>query len=214
MTYRLLFAFATVLLIQFPGRTSNNESCDTNWNFQSGDALCISTVPDTGFPNGIYQIHGNGNVDLPMLGTVKVVPSQKDSFELLIRLAYVHYIKDPNILVHRMIRVSLLGGFIKPGLYWISPETTLWNAVYMAGGPMHEDGIKKMRWERNGKIVKRKLVHDFESGKTLNEMGFNSGDQISVTSRSKKSPWEVMLQDVIPVLSFVIAIVTSVSIRR
>jgi protein involved in polysaccharide export with SLBB domain len=214
MKHRLMFAFVTVLLIQFPGRASNNESCDTNWNFQSGDALCISALPDTGFPNGIYQIHRNGNVDLPMLGSVKVVPSQRDSFQLLVKQAYVQYLRDPHIQVNRMIRVSLLGGFIKPGLYWICPETTLWNAIYMAGGTINEDGIKKMRWERNGKIVKKKLVTDFESGKTLDEMGFNSGDQISVTSRSKRSPLEIVLQDVIPVLSFVIAIVTTVSVRN
>lgn len=214
MTRRLIFAFLTLWLIQFPSRALNFESYDTNWNFQSGDALRITAVPDTGFPNGIYQIHRNGNVDLPMLGIVKVVPSRKDSFELLIRQGYVQYIKDPNIQVHRMIRVSLLGGFIKPGLYWISPEATLWNSIYMAGGTINEDGIKKMRWERNGKIVKRKLISDFESGKTLDEMGFKSGDQISVTSRSKKSSWEIILQDVMPVLSFVIAIVTTVSVRR
>jgi protein involved in polysaccharide export with SLBB domain len=214
MKSRLLLVIVTTLIFQSPGNPLDNEICDTNWNFQPGDALRISAAPDTGFPNGIYQIHTNGYVDLPMLGTVKVVPSQRDSIELFVKQGYVNFIRDPHIQVDRVIRVSLLGGFIKPGLYWISPETTLWNAVYMAGGPMREDGIKKMRWERNGKIVKKKLITDFESGKTLEEMGFNSGDQISVTARTKRSTWEIVIQDVIPIASFVMAIVTTASIRR
>jgi protein involved in polysaccharide export with SLBB domain len=214
MKSRLLLVIVTTLIFQSPGNPLDNENCDTNWNFQPGDALRISAAPDTGFPNGIYQIHTNGYVDLPMLGTVKVVPSQRDSIELFVKQGYVNFIRDPHIQVDRVIRVSLLGGFIKPGLYWISPETTLWNAVYMAGGPMREDGIKKMRWERNGKIVKKKLITDFESGKTLEEMGFNSGDQISVTARTKRSTWEIVIQDVIPIASFVMAIVTTASIRR
>lgn len=214
MKSQLLFVFVMTLIYLSSGDPQNNENCDVNWNFLPGDAIRISAVPDTGFPNGVYQIHTNGYVDLPMLGTVKIVPSQRDSFELFVKQGYVQFIRDPHIQVERVIRVSILGGFIKPGLYWISPETTLWNAIYMAGGTTREDGIKKMRWERDGKIVKKKLISDFESGKTLKEMGFNSGDQISVTARPKRSTWEIMLQDVIPIASFVMAIVTTASIRR
>jgi protein involved in polysaccharide export with SLBB domain len=214
MKSRLLFVFVMTLIFRSPGGALNDENCATNWNFQPGDAIRISAVPDTGFPNGIYQIHTNGYVDLPMLGTVKVVPSQRDSFQSFVKQGYVQFIRDPHIQVERVIRVSILGGFIKPGLYWISPETTLWNAIYMAGGTTREDGIKKMRWERDGKIMKRKLITDFESGKTLEEMGFNSGDQISVTARTKRSTWEIIVQGVIPIASFVLAIATTASIRR
>jgi protein involved in polysaccharide export with SLBB domain len=208
MKHKPLFVLVTMLFIQYSTQALDNKCCDVNWNFQCGDALGISAIPDTGFPNGIYQINKNGFVDLPMLGPVKVTQTKRDSFEMFIRSAYVSYVNDPNIQIRRLIRVSILGGFIKPGLYWISTETSLWNAVYIAGGTTSEDGVKKMRWERNGKTVKKSLIEDFQSGKTLDEMGFSSGDQISVNSRSKKSTWEFVLQDVIPILSFAITIVT------
>jgi protein involved in polysaccharide export with SLBB domain len=181
----------------------------SNWTFQTGDAIGISTTPDTGFPNGIYEINEYGCVNLPIIGTVNVNQIQKDSFNLLVKNAYIDYLRGPNLQIRHLIRISLLGGFLKPGLYWISPESTLWNAIYMAGGTIREDGIKKIRWERNGSLVKKTLVEDFQSGKTLRQLGFKSGDQISVTANQKLSGWDSFLKNVVPILSLAITCATA-----
>jgi protein involved in polysaccharide export with SLBB domain len=186
-----------------------------NWNFQSGDAVSISTSPDTGFPNGIYIINEHGCVDLPIVGLVNISQTKKDSFDMLIKDTYIGYVKGPYLKTHRLMRISMLGGFAKPGLYWISPEATLWNAVYMAGGPMREDGITKMKWERGDQLIKKGMATDFQSGKTLDQLGFESGDQISVTARQKLTPWEIFLQNVVPVLSLSItAVVAAASLKN
>lgn len=186
-----------------------------NWNFQSGDAVSISTSPDTGFPNGIYIINEHGCVDLPIVGLVNISQTKKDSFDMLVKDTYIGYVKGPYLKTHRLMRISMLGGFAKPGLYWISPDATLWNAVYMAGGPMREDGITKMRWERGDGLIKKGMASDFQSGKTLDQLGFESGDQISVTARQKLTPWEIFLQNVVPVLSLSItAVVAAASLSK
>ena len=204
-----------LLLIAAPIPAQGLSESQVNWKFQSGDAVSISTSPDTGFPNGIYIINEYGCLDLPIAGLVNITKTQKDSFDLIIKDTYIGYIKGPYLKTNRLMRISMLGGFAKPGLYWIRPEATLWNAVYMAGGPVREDGIKKMQWERDGKFVKKGLASDFQSGKTLDQLGFESGDQISVTARQKLTGWEIFLRDVIPVLSLTItAVVAAASIRN
>jgi protein involved in polysaccharide export with SLBB domain len=202
---------STTLLISSQELRSDN----VNWNFQSGDAVSISTLPDTGFPNGIYIINEHGCVDLPIVGLVNISQTKKDSFDMLIKDTYIGYVKGPYLKTHRLMRISMLGGFAKPGLYWISPEATLWNAVYIAGGPMREDGIARMKWERGDKLIKKGMASDFQSGKTLVQLGFESGDQISVTARQKLTPWEIFIQNVVPVLSLSItAVVAAASLRN
>jgi protein involved in polysaccharide export with SLBB domain len=214
---RLIIAtiFVASLSISICTQTQDLRSSQVNWNFQSGDAVSISTSPDTGFPNGIYIINENGCVDLPIVGLVNISQTKKDSFDMLIKDTYIGYVKGPYLKTHRLIRISMLGGFAKPGLYWINPDATLWNAVYLAGGPTREDGINRMRWERGDQLVKKGMASDFQSGKTLNQLGFESGDQISVTARQKLTPWEIFLQNVVPVLSLSItAVVAAASLRN
>jgi protein involved in polysaccharide export with SLBB domain len=204
-----LYCILALLFISKPGIGMVKNQYESNWNFQGGDAVDISTLPDTSFLNGIYVVNEHGYVNLPIIGYVNIQQIPKDSFDILLKKVYIDYLHGPNLQTSHMIRISLLGGFYKPGLYWISPEATLWNAIYMAGGTIREDGIKKMYWERGDKRIKKSLMHEFQSGKTLRELGFESGDQISVTNTQKYSAWESFVKNVVPILSLTITAVTA-----
>ena len=56
----------------------------------------------------------------------------------------------------------------------------MWQLIQRGGGTTLEDGLKKMQWERNKKTVQKNLIPYFESGNSLSQIGFQSGDQICV----------------------------------
>jgi protein involved in polysaccharide export with SLBB domain len=174
--------------------------------FNPGEAIKISIYPDSMlFLNGFYHIDNNYNIDLPILGLVSLKDRSRTDFINLLKKEYSDYLRYPNINVTPYIRVSFFGGFYRPGLYWIEPRSTLWDAVQMAGGVAREDGLKKIRWERNGTIVSNNIITPFQTGTSLSNMGFRSGDQLCVTTKPKVVFWDVFRTDIMPVLSFTLS---------
>ncbi len=203
--WQIIFA----LLIVFSMAQAQNEvpmpNMDPDWPqypFTPGDGLLISTLPDTNsFLNGTYAIDDRGYVELPIIGKVQVSKMTIKQFIQFLRKNYESYLRFPNIYVKPLVRVSLLGGFVRPGLYYVDINSSLWDVINMAGGTLSEDGIYDMKWERNHKEKTDKLVKYFESGISLKKMGFKSGDILWTPSPTRRRFWD-KVRDVMPILTF------------
>lgn len=154
--------------------------------FIPGDAVKISTFPDTSsFLNNIFPIDDQGFVELPIKGKVRISHMSVDEFTQYIKTNFRDYLRYPTIYVKPLIRVSVLGGVPSPGLYYFDPDYSLWALIKLCGGTLDEDGLKDMRWKRDGKNVKKNLIPYLQSGVSLRAIGFKSGDQIWVKSPGK-----------------------------
>lgn len=179
--------------------------------FRPGDALLITTYPDSaGFPSGFYPIDGEGYADFPIIGYVKVTGMSADELAKLLADKYVDFMRYPHMSIRPLIRVALNGGFYRPGLYWLNPHSTLWQTVQIAGGTQRMDGFKMLKWERDRKVLNNDLVHLLQEGKSLYQIGFRTGDQITVIQQPQRTGWEIFRSDVLPVLSFTISTAVSV----
>ncbi len=154
--------------------------------FTPGDGVWISTFPDTiSFLHGVFSIDDQGYVELPIVGKVKISHMSKLEFEDYIKQEFRDYLRFPNIKVKPMIRLSVLGGIPRPGFYYFDQDRSLWDVLYRVGGTMDEDGLKDMRWERDGKVIEDDLVPYLEKGISLRRMRFQSGDQVWVKTPGK-----------------------------
>jgi len=154
--------------------------------FIPGDAIEISVFPDTtSFLNNVYPIDGAGYVFLPKIGKTKITDKSQEEFTNFLKEVYRKDLRFPYIKVRPLIRISVLGGVQKPGLYFIDPDYSLWNVIQLVGGTLNEDGLKKMKWERDKKVVKDNLIPFLQSGVSLGEIGLKSGDQIWVPSPNR-----------------------------
>lgn len=182
-----------------------------NYKLIPGDGIKISVYPDTThFINGIFKISSDGYVDLPIIGCIKVTDRSCEELNADLKKRYIDYLNFPNIQITPQIRVTTIGGFRAPGLYWVHPYDGLWDVIQTAGGPARSDGIEKLKWVRSGEELKKdSLIQSFQSGESLTEMGFRSGDQLTLTSNPERRGIEVFLQDVVPILSFVLSSVAT-----
>ncbi len=170
--------------------------------FTKGDAVRIAVFQDSlHFVNGIYHIDDDGCVFLPIVGKVKIDTMPERNFSLYLNSVYLQFLRYPTVQVLPLMRLSLLGGFSKPGLFYISPSASLWEAIAMAGGPAREDGIKKITWERSGQTVSNNLLASIQSGASLKTIGIQSGDQLWVTHVPKRDGWEIFTTGVLPIIS-------------
>lgn len=181
--------------------TDNGTSSDEK--FVPGDGVKIKLPLDSNsFLDGIYAIDKNGYINLPIIGKYKVVSVSPVEFTSYIQKSYEQYLRYPEVQITPLIRVSLLGGFVRPGLYYVDPKNSLWDLISLAGGTTHEVGLSKIRWERDRhQISSRDLIYAFEKGQSLEEIGFKSGDQI-ITPNDPQSFWDIFFKDVLPLGTF------------
>lgn len=202
-----------IILLQFSNLFSEDNQC-CNYDLKPGDGIKISIYPNTDhFINGIYKISSEGYADLPIVGCVKVTDRPCDELNTDLKKRYIDYLNFPNIQITPQIRVATVGGFRTPGLYWAHPFDGLWDVVQNAGGPVRSDGIEKIKWVRSGEELSDTLIKSFEKGESLTEMGFKSGDQLTLTIVPERRGIDVFLHDVVPVFSFVLStLATSASL--
>ncbi len=176
--------------------------------FVPGDAVFISTFPDTtSFLNNIFPIDDRGYVELPILGKVKISQMSEAEFKQFLKENFQDYLRYPYIYIKPMIRVSVLGGVFRPNFYYVDPHQSLWEVLYMAGGTIDEDGLKQMRWERDGKVIEDNLIPYLQNGTSLKAMGFRSGDQIWVRTPTKPTLVEEIMRYT-PLVTMAVTITT------
>jgi polysaccharide export outer membrane protein len=163
-----------------------------------GEAIRIYAFPDTSsFVNGFYPVDGKGRIYLPIIGKMDVSGMSEKTLVDTLKAQYINYLRFPNLQVRRLIRISLLGGFQRPGLYYIDPDYSLWDAVCQTGGTTREDGLLRMTWERDRKVVTHDIIPLYQSGQPLSSVGFRSGDQLCTPVDPKNNWWNLVVKDAI-----------------
>lgn len=190
---------------------NSNSASDVTQNssvlFKPGDGLGVSTFPDTtSFLNNVFAIDENGYVDFPIVGNVNVSQMSEEDIVKFIRNNFKNYTRSPNVFVKPMLRVNVIGGFIRPGLYYADYNSSFWDLIRTAGGPSREDGIRNMEWERDGSSVESDLTMYVQNAVSLKTMGMQSGDLIWAPSPDAESFLDVAVRTILPILGFVTSV--------
>ncbi len=174
-----------------------------SYPFVPGDAISISTFPDTtSFLNNVFAIDDAGMVEFPILGKFRITGMSIPELQEFLKAQFKAYLRYPNVIVKPMIRVSILGGVPNPGLYYVDEQNSLWEVMKMAGGTSMEEGLTELHWERNHDEVIDDLIPYFQSGISLRQMGFKSGDQLWTPSERPRTFTEIFSTQIMPLITF------------
>lgn len=196
--FQWLMAGVVLLSGSFSGVSHAQSGRELQWSesakpltiFQPGDAVRIQIwelYQEESRRNlnlsGDYPINPEGFVIMPVIGEVRV--KGLTVYELIQSLQEKlrAYLRDPLVYVRPLIRVTMQGEFNRPGSYRVDPSSSLWDLVALAGGPTAYCNLERMRMERGGEIVIKRLLESFERAYSLEEVGIESGDQIIAPPR-------------------------------
>lgn len=87
--------------------------------------------------SGEFQLDGNGNIRLPLIGMTRAVGYTQGGLEAALRAALVpNYLRNPriNVEITSYRPIYVVGAVQKPGQYSYVNNMTLLNAVALAGG--------------------------------------------------------------------------------
>ena len=123
--------------------------------------------------SGVEKVNSRGYIRMPLLGPVKVAGlTREEAEDLLAELYSQQYLQDPqvniDIIDYASRQVTLIGAVEQPGVYPLKGQTTLLQALAMAGGLERladEEEIVVFRSNADGEVVGYQVnLDDITSG--------------------------------------------------
>jgi polysaccharide export outer membrane protein len=115
---------------------ANGPQVEGGYTLGPGDRVKITIFNEPEL-SGEYQLDGNGNIRLPLIGMMRAAGYTAGGLEGWIRAALVpNYVREPriNVEITGYRPIYVVGAVVKPGQYSYVSDMTLAQAVAMAGG--------------------------------------------------------------------------------
>lgn len=147
--------------------------------FKPGDIIYVKVWRNPDLTDTFY-VDSDTVIDFPLIGIIKVNNLDQESLEETLRTRYALYIQQPHITVTKLLKVSILGEVRKPGVYYLKNTDQILEALATAGGATDKANLKKAKLRRGTKVIKINLYEAIEKGKTITDVGLQSGDVLYV----------------------------------
>jgi protein involved in polysaccharide export with SLBB domain len=171
--------------------SSMNLATPQNYTLGPGDVVNVDvwgasqeTVSETISPDGTITIEDIGVIQLGGLS----VSQAKARLKRVLGPRYQGSKIDLTVGQTRTITVSVMGEVKMPGTFTMSAFATVYNALYMAGGPNEIGTLRNVKVYRKGKLISNVDVYDFLlNGKLSGDVRLQDNDVITV------SPYESLV---------------------
>jgi len=171
--------------------SSMNLATPQNYVLGPGDAVNVDiwgasqeSVTETVSPDGTITIEGIGVIKLGGLS----VSQAKAKLKRVLGPRYQGSSIELTLGQTRTITISVMGEVKVPGTYTMSAFATVYNALYMAGGPNEIGTLRNVKVYRKGRLLSNVDVYDFLlNGKLSGDVRLQDNDVITV------SPYEALV---------------------
>lgn len=151
-------------------------------------------------------IRKDGKVHLPVVGAIQAEGSTLTEFEDRLRSEIARYVVEPHvnveILRHESQKFYVLGGVMKPGAFPVDGDTTLLEAIGLAGGVPPQVDLESATVVRNGELLPINLGDLLRRGDVSRNIFLRGGDLVYVPDNVGKSVYvlgEVERPGVVPI---------------
>lgn len=125
------------------------------------------TLTMWGTTEGIYtlKVTKEGEITLPKVGVVPVAGVRFGGLEKTLKRHLARYYNDFNLSVAmgslKTNTLYVVGEVAKPGSYSLSSLTTVYGALFAAGGPTRQGTLRSIQVLRSGKVIKSVDLYEF-----------------------------------------------------
>lgn len=105
------------------------------------------------------------------------------------------YIRNASVRSNVLTRIAVLGAVRAPGFYYASPDRPVSDILMLAGGPAPEANLGRFELRRGTTtLVEGKKSRELlESGRTLEQLDVQSGDEFRIPMKRKVN-WGLVIQ--------------------
>lgn len=153
-------AAATTAAVAQPGQAANNPRTDATYVIGDDDVLSINVWKETELTRDV-TVRSDGRISLPLVGEMQAAGRTPAQLEEALKTALAGYITDPQVTVIVQTinsrKFNILGQVGKPGSYLLTADTTVVDAIALAGGLKEfakKNGIYVIRQGPNGTEIR------------------------------------------------------------
>jgi protein involved in polysaccharide export with SLBB domain len=154
-------------------------------DFRAGDRIILEVRGDTALSD-TFAVNTNGAIELPNIGPVPLHGVLRSELQAHLTEVLSQYLKSPEITAKSLIRIAVIGQVGRPGFLYLPATTVAADAFAAAGGLTQTSNLKKTKILRNGQVLLegQPLQNALASGRSLDQMNMQSGDEIQVGQKS------------------------------
>jgi len=187
--------------------TASAQAPTTVEGLNPGDQVRILVWRNTEL-SGDFTVAANGTLMHPLYREVQVTGIPMSAVEDRLRTFLTRYTTNPQFVISPLVKILVSGEVRSPNVFSVPPETTVAQAIVLAGGPNPDAQLDHIRLRRDRQEIAVDLSRADSQAASLQ---IKSGDQILVPTKRN------VLRDVIvPITSTIgaAAAVTSIFWRR
>lgn len=155
-----------------------------NGDFQPGERIQLAVEGEPTLGEAFVVTEGP-LLRLPLVGEVSLAGVLRSEVEEHLRTQIGRFVQNPRVRARSLIRISIMGGVLRPGFHAASSDVPVSDALMVAGGPVPGARVDEITIERAGRrIWSAELVQQsIIEGRTLDQLGVRTGDRIRVPQR-------------------------------
>ena len=149
-----------------------------------GDQVLID-VYGTSQTSKEYAISPEGTIIIEKIGPIAIAGLTIEQAQAKVKSKMGQHYQGSNIKLSvgqtRTVLVNILGEVINPGTYTLSAFSTVFNALYLAGGVSEIGTLRNIKVSRDGRIISKIDVYDYIlNGKLTGNVMLQDNDAIIV----------------------------------
>ncbi len=146
----------------------------------AGDGVRISFLDINDVITGDYFVEPTGLIQLPFIGIINTTNKNIKEIISEIEFRYDSLYKNPQLTVHTLFRINVLGEVNKPGFYYVSDLEKFTAILALAGGTTGNADLESIKLLRNFEEIQLDVETIIKEGSSATDFGLQSGDQIFV----------------------------------
>lgn len=179
MRLRLVNIATLVACILAPSSVASAQDSTTELN--PGDQIRI-TVWRKPEMSGDFAVGANGTILHPLYREVTVVGVPLSTVEERLRTYLTRYETNPQFVIQPLVRIVVGGEVRSPNILSVPPETTIAQAVALAGGATERGQLDRVVIHRDGQQIRVDLSRP---NSDVGALRIRSGDQILIGRRGR-----------------------------
>ena len=161
-----------------------NIATPANYVLGPGDEILID-IYGTSQSSSKYAISPEGTIIIEKIGPIAVAGMTVEQAQAKVRSKMGQHYQGSSIKLTvgqtRTVVVNVLGEVVNPGTYTLSAFSTVFNALYLAGGITEIGTLRNIKVSRGGRIISKVDVYDYIlNGKLTGNVMLQDNDAIIV----------------------------------
>lgn len=153
-----------------------------SYSLRPGDIIRIQVWGRDEY-SGQFQVDETGQLQYPVLGAIDTREMTVGALRDTLRAGLERLFTNPFVTITPLFRIAVLGEVQNPGLFTVDPTLSVLDVVALAGGAARNGNLGSIRLLRAGGESQLSYEREALAGRTLQDIGVRSGDEIIVPRR-------------------------------